>query len=142
MPRISHASGAGELSKQMNVQGTLALYIRYCVSLCLSDDTLKDLGPFYLVSMPGEVKCPTSLNCKCVTCRGPRLTVTVTWCCDLCTYYTMHVWNISINAINQSINQSTLMLTVTSPWSISFSLTIFLALTLNVTLRLTLTITN
>ena len=38
---------------------TLALYIRDCVSLCLSDETLKAVGPFYLVSMPGEVKDPT-----------------------------------------------------------------------------------
>ena len=37
----------------------LALYIRDCVSLCLSDETLKAIGPFYLVSMPGEVKDPT-----------------------------------------------------------------------------------
>ena len=48
----------------------LALYIRDCVSLCLSDETLKAVGPFYLVSMPGEVKDPTSLPWKCVTCRG------------------------------------------------------------------------
>ena len=34
----------------------LALYIRDCVSLCLSDETLKAVGPFCLVSMPGEVK--------------------------------------------------------------------------------------
>ena len=27
--------------------------------LCLSDETLKAVGPFYLVSMPGEVKYPT-----------------------------------------------------------------------------------
>ena len=27
---------------------------------CLSDETLKAVGPFYLVSMPGEVKYPTS----------------------------------------------------------------------------------
>ena len=47
----------------------LALYIRDCVS-CLSDETLKAVGPFYLVSMPGEVKDPTSLHWKCVTCRG------------------------------------------------------------------------
>ena len=26
--------------------------------------------PFYLVSMPGEVKDPISLHWKCVTCRG------------------------------------------------------------------------
>ena len=37
----------------------LALTIRDCVSLCLSDETLKAVGPFYLVSMPGEVKDPT-----------------------------------------------------------------------------------
>ena len=37
----------------------LARYIRDCVYLCLSDDTLKAVGPFYLVSMPGEVKDPT-----------------------------------------------------------------------------------
>ena len=37
----------------------LALYIRVCESLCLSDETLKAVGPFYLVSMPGEVKDPT-----------------------------------------------------------------------------------
>ena len=35
-----------------------------------SDETLKAVGPFYLVSMPGEVKDPTSLHWKCVTCRG------------------------------------------------------------------------
>ena len=40
----------------------LAIYIRDCVSLCLSDETLKAVGPFYLVSMPGEVKDPTSLH--------------------------------------------------------------------------------
>ena len=37
----------------------LALYIIDCESLCLSDETLKAVGPFYLVSMPGEVKYPT-----------------------------------------------------------------------------------
>ena len=37
----------------------LALYIRDCESLCLSDETLTAVGPFYLVSMPGEVKYPT-----------------------------------------------------------------------------------
>ena len=29
----------------------LTIYIRDCVSLCLSDETLKALGPFYLVSL-------------------------------------------------------------------------------------------
>ena len=37
----------------------LALNIRDCASLCLSGETLKTLGPFYLVSTPGEVKYPT-----------------------------------------------------------------------------------
>ena len=37
----------------------LALNNIDCVSLCLSDETLKAVGPFYLVSMPGEVKYPT-----------------------------------------------------------------------------------
>ena len=40
-----------------------------CVSLCLSDETLKAVGPFYLVYMPGEVKYPTSLHWRYVTCR-------------------------------------------------------------------------
>ena len=40
-----------------------------------------------------------------------------------------------LNKLNQSIYQSTLMQTGTSPWSVSFSLTIFLELTLNLTLR-------
>ena len=47
----------------------LALYIRDCESFCLSDETVKAVGPFYLVSMPGEVKDPTHGG-KCVTCRG------------------------------------------------------------------------
>ena len=47
----------------------LALYIRDCVSLCLSDETLKAAGPFYLVSMPGEVK-RFHTGGECVTCRG------------------------------------------------------------------------
>ena len=33
----------------------MALYIRDCESLCLSDETLKAVDPFYLVAMPGEV---------------------------------------------------------------------------------------
>ena len=39
------------------------------ISLCLSEETLKAGGPFYLVSMPGEVKDPTQGG-KCVTCSG------------------------------------------------------------------------
>ena len=37
----------------------LALNVTDCVALCLSDEELKAVGPFYLVSMPGEVKYPT-----------------------------------------------------------------------------------
>ena len=39
------------------------------ICLCLSEETLKAGGPFYLVSMPGEVKDPTQGG-KCVTCSG------------------------------------------------------------------------
>ena len=35
---------------------------------CHSGETLKAVGPFYLVSMPGEVKDPT--RGTCVTCCG------------------------------------------------------------------------
>ena len=39
--------------------GTLAIpFTPLCQ--CLSEATLKAVGPFYLVSMPGEVKDPTS----------------------------------------------------------------------------------
>ena len=67
-----HIEGRGSavVSTSACHAGGLALYIRDCVSLCLSDETLKAVGPFYLVSMPGEVKDPTSLHWKCVTCRG------------------------------------------------------------------------
>ena len=37
----------------------LAIYIRDCEALCLSDETVNAVGPFYLASMPGEVKYPT-----------------------------------------------------------------------------------
>ena len=40
------------------------------LSQCLSEGTLIAVGLFYPVSMPGEVKDPTSLHWKCVTCRG------------------------------------------------------------------------
>ena len=67
-PQMAADKEAISLSKSLLV--LVALYIRDCVSLCLSDETLKAVGPFYLVSMPGEVKDPTSLHWKCVTCRG------------------------------------------------------------------------
>ena len=49
--------------------GTLALpFTPLCQ--CLSKEILKAVGTFYLVSMAGKVKAPTSLHWKCVTCRG------------------------------------------------------------------------
>ena len=36
---------------------------------CLSEETLKAVGPLYLVSMPGEVKYPTSPTGMC-NCGG------------------------------------------------------------------------
>ena len=48
----------------------MALYIGDGVYLRLSDDTLNAVDPFYHVSMPGEVKYPTSLHWKYVTYRG------------------------------------------------------------------------
>ena len=49
--------------------GTLAIPFTL-LRQCLSEEILKAVGPFYLVSMPGEVKDPTSLHWKGVTCRG------------------------------------------------------------------------
>ena len=41
--------------------GTLAIpFTPLCQ--CLSEETLKAVGPFYLVSIPGEVKDPTGLH--------------------------------------------------------------------------------
>ena len=46
--------------------GTLAIPLTLLCQ-CLSDETLKAVGPFYLVSMPGEVKDPTESALECVT---------------------------------------------------------------------------
>ena len=43
----------------LGVKTWLSTCIRDCVSMCLLDERLKAVGPFYLVSMPGEVKHPT-----------------------------------------------------------------------------------
>ena len=48
-PRIRHVIGPVRCK---NLLSTLEI-VEY---LCLSDETLKAVGPFYLVSMPGEVK--------------------------------------------------------------------------------------
>ena len=42
---------------------------------CLSEETLKAFGPFYLVSMPGEVKDPMQENEK--TCKQIRKKIPV-----------------------------------------------------------------
>ena len=42
----------------------------YPLCQCLSEETLKAFGSFYLVSIPGEVKDPTPVGGKRVTCRG------------------------------------------------------------------------
>ena len=52
---------------EINLQTVRSLLL---LCQCISEETLKAVGLFYLVSMPGEVKDPTSLHWKCVTCRG------------------------------------------------------------------------
>ena len=46
-----------------SIPPTAVLKLRLCrsphICLCLLEETLKTGGPFYLVSMPGEVKDPT-----------------------------------------------------------------------------------
>ena len=51
--------GSSPTSVKTFLSGTLAIpFTPLCQ--CLSDETVKAVGPFYLVSMPGEVKDPTS----------------------------------------------------------------------------------
>ena len=51
--------GSSPTSVKTFLLGTLA--IRFTpLCQCLSDETVKAVGPFYLVSMPGGVKDPTS----------------------------------------------------------------------------------
>ena len=40
------------------------------ICLCLSEETLNIGGPFYLVSMPGELKHPTHTGGTCKICNG------------------------------------------------------------------------
>ena len=66
-----HAAGRGSIpgpGALLDVNTWLCF--RDCAVLCLSDATLKTVGPFYLMYMPWEVKYPTILHWKCVTCRG------------------------------------------------------------------------
>ena len=39
--------------------GNFVNFLPHFLCQCLSEETLKAVGPFYLVSMPGEVKYPT-----------------------------------------------------------------------------------
>ena len=60
---LGMATGHSQPSNTTSVKtfrfGTLAIpFTPICQ--CLSDETLEAAGPFYLVSMPGEVKDPTS----------------------------------------------------------------------------------
>ena len=59
--------GSSPTSVKPFLFGTLAIpFTPLCQ--CLSDETVKAVGPFYLVSMPGEVKDPTSPHSlECVT---------------------------------------------------------------------------
>ena len=51
--------GSSPTSVKTFLFGTLAIpFTPLCQ--CLSDETVKAVGPFYLVSMPGEVTDPTS----------------------------------------------------------------------------------
>ena len=69
-----HAAGRGSIPRQGTRQvirrKNLALNIIDCLSLCLSEETPKAVGPFYPLSMPREVKDPTHTGGKSVTCRG------------------------------------------------------------------------
>ena len=62
LPRGSEvvSTTAGHAGVRGSIPGSgawqnLALYIKDCVSLCHPNESLKAAGPFYLVSMPGEV---------------------------------------------------------------------------------------
>ena len=51
--------GSSPISVKTFLFGTFGNSV-YPACQCLSDETVKAVGPFYLVSMPGEVKYPTS----------------------------------------------------------------------------------
>ena len=61
--------GSSPTSVKTFLFGTLAIpFTPLCQ--CLSDETVKAVGPFYLVSIPGEVKDPTSPNWNAVSVAG------------------------------------------------------------------------
>ena len=51
--------GSSPTSVKTFLFGTLAIPFTPLNCQCLSDETVKAVGSFYLVSMPGEVKDPT-----------------------------------------------------------------------------------
>ena len=69
---------------------------------CLSEETLKAVGPFYLVSMPGEVKDPTSLHWKYGTCRRTTLKISLILKFE-CSYY-IHTYFICVIANQDSFS--------------------------------------
>ena len=64
-PAFEHKPGPGSNP----AGGTLAIPFTP-LSQGFSEEIHKPVGPFYLVSMPWEVKYPTSLQLEYVTCRG------------------------------------------------------------------------
>ena len=63
--------GSSRTSVKTFLFGTLAIPFTLLCQ-CLSDETVKAVGPFYLVSMLGEVKDATSPHWN-VYCRGLHL---------------------------------------------------------------------
>ena len=56
-----------------NPTSAVSTFGQFCLPIfaCLSGETLKAVGPFFMVSTPREVKYPNHRS-KCVTCRGRR----------------------------------------------------------------------
>ena len=68
-----HASSPGSppgLGEYYSRCENLDLYIRDCESLCLSDETVKAVGPFYRSGVYARGSKRSHTGGKCVTCRG------------------------------------------------------------------------
>ena len=67
-----HAAGRGFDSRTRHVSllGVKTWLSTLEIVYCLSEETLKAVGPLYLVSMPGEVKYPTQGVNRQIPCRG------------------------------------------------------------------------
>ena len=57
VPTIGHVRKFASCTES-SVRLSVGMFVHGCQ--CLSEETLKAVGTFYLVSMPGEVKDPTS----------------------------------------------------------------------------------